>query len=183
MRFGRYFLLAAVVMAMGHNHAAELKANLTSQIELLPSCKINDQHYAQDHSGIHWGEINFGDMALNHRGALQATLKNDYLNRIKIECSDQTLLSVTFGAGQNDQHIPAQMKNNYFHAMSNGQHFIAYNLLHGSDKQVIKPQQAIHLPNDQKIFYLQLYGQVELAPNQMVSRGNYTDLIPMTIKF
>lgn len=52
---------------------------------------------------------------------------------------------IIFGAGNNDSNIPASFSQNYYHALSNGKDFIAYNLLYGLNKQVIKANEAFIL--------------------------------------
>ncbi|MDI2700942.1 hypothetical protein QJ515_13945, partial [Acinetobacter baumannii] len=69
-----------------------------------------------------------------------------------------------------------------YHALSNGRDFIAYNLLYGLNKQVIKANEAFILNdmNDKK--NIDIFGQAA-HDGSRISKGEYKDIVPITIEF
>ncbi len=181
-KFHQILAVCSVLGVSSQQSAADLQATLNTQIELLPSCMINDQHYDQGAQNIKFGELNFGDVASSYQGVIDTTLSHATHNAIKVKCSGKAQIMLTFGAGQNDHNVPDIAKANYFRALTNGRDFIAYNLLYSVNKQVMKPQQKISLNNDGQAQFIELYGQASLK-GPSVSTGTYRDTIPITIEF
>lgn len=181
-KFHQVLLACSVLSISSQLFAADLQATLKTQIELLPSCVINDQHYDQGAQNIKFGELNFGEVASSYQGVIDTTLSHATHNAIKVKCSGTAQIMVTFGAGQNDSNVPDAVKANYFRALSNGRDFIGYNLLYSANKQVMKPQQKLSLNNDGQAQFIELYGQASLK-GPSVSIGTYRDIIPITIEF
>ncbi len=160
---------------------ADLQVKLNTQIELLPSCRVNDQQYIQGSTGLNFGELNFGNVSANFKGILDTTLSNGSYSLIKIQCNGSAAIKLIFGSGENDNKIPNNMQENYFRALSNGEHYIAYNLLYGADRKKLKPNDVLTFNTDQDI-NVDLYGKAILQ-DQVISNGRYRDIIRISIEF
>ncbi|MFX7636637.1 hypothetical protein ABTJ61_19115, partial [Acinetobacter baumannii] len=71
---------------------------------------------------------------------------------------------------------------NYYHALSNGRDFIAYNLLYGLNKQVIKANEVFILNDMNNKKNIDIFGQAA-HDGSRISRGEYKDIVPITIEF
>ncbi|WP_223525775.1 spore coat protein U domain-containing protein [Acinetobacter baumannii] len=170
-----YFLISLL-------NAGEIGAKLTSQIELLPSCSINNNVVENNAANLNFGTIDFGEATTGFKGVLEASLVNNGNSGFKIECAGISTVKIIFGAGNNDSNIPASFSQNYYHALSNGKDFIAYNLLYGLNKQVIKANEAFILNDMNNKKNSDNFGQAAHDGNR-ISKGEYKDIVPITIEF
>ncbi|EPG40838.1 spore coat protein U domain-containing protein [Acinetobacter colistiniresistens] len=162
--------------------AGQLAAKLNTQIELLPSCVVNNQTVQNGTTSLNFGQLDFGETTASFNGVINTNLSNGTSSGLKIQCSGNSSIKVTFGAGQHDNKVPAAFVANYFRAVSNGKDFLAYNLLYGTNKQILGPNQSITLNNNGQVQTLDIFGQT-VNNGQPVSLGHYTDTIPVTIEF
>ncbi|MDX8164387.1 spore coat protein U domain-containing protein [Acinetobacter pittii] len=170
-----YFLIPSV-------NAGQIGAKLTSQIELLPSCSINNKIVENNTANLNFGTMDFGDTTTGFNGVLESSLMNNGNSGLQIECAGISTVKITFGAGRNDTQVPASFSQNYYHALSNGRDFVAYNLLYGLSKQVIKANDVFIL-NDMNIKKnIDIFGQAT-HDGSRISKGEYTDIVPITIEF
>ncbi|HHP8131041.1 TPA: Csu fimbrial biogenesis protein CsuA [Acinetobacter baumannii] len=170
-----YFLISLL-------NAGEIGAKLTSQIELLPSCSINNNVVENNAANLNFGTIDFGEATTGFKGVLEASLVNNGNLGFKIECAGISTVKIIFGAGNNDSNIPASFSQNYYHALSNGKDFIAYNLLYGLNKQVIKANEAFILNDMNNKKNIDIFGQAA-HDGSRISKGEYKDIVPITIEF
>ncbi len=170
-----YFLISLL-------NAGEIGAKLTSQIELLPSCSINNNVVENTAANLNFGTIDFGEATTGFKGVLEASLVNNGNSGFKIECAGISTVKIIFGAGNNDSNIPASFSQNYYHALSNGKDFIAYNLLYGLNKQVIKANEAFILNDMNNKKNIDIFGQAA-HDGSRISKGEYKDIVPITIEF
>ncbi|MBV6585890.1 Csu fimbrial biogenesis protein CsuA [Acinetobacter baumannii] len=170
-----YFLISLL-------NAGEIGAKLTSQIELLPSCSINNNVVENNAANLNFGTIDFGEATTGFKGVLEASLVNNGKSGFKIECAGISTVKIIFGAGNNDSNIPASFSQNYYHALSNGKDFIAYNLLYGLNKQVIKANEAFILNDMNNKKNIDIFGQAA-HDGSRISKGEYKDIVPITIEF
>lgn len=170
-----YFLISLL-------NAGEIGAKLTSQIELLPSCSINNNVVENNAANLNFGTIDFGEATTGFKGVLEASLVNNGNSGFKIECAGISTVKIIFGAGNNDGNIPASFSQNYYHALSNGKDFIAYNLLYGLNKQVIKANEAFILNDMNNKKNIDIFGQAA-HDGSRISKGEYKDIVPITIEF
>ncbi|HHP4859737.1 TPA: Csu fimbrial biogenesis protein CsuA [Acinetobacter baumannii] len=170
-----YFLISLL-------NAGEIGAKLTSQIELLPSCSINNNVVENNAANLNFGTIDFGEATTGFKGVLEASLVNNGNSGFKIECAGILTVKIIFGAGNNDSNIPASFSQNYYHALSNGKDFIAYNLLYGLNKQVIKANEAFILNDMNNKKNIDIFGQAA-HDGSRISKGEYKDIVPITIEF
>lgn len=170
-----YFLISLL-------NAGEIGAKLTSQIELLPSCSINNNVVENNAANLNFGTIDFGEATTGFKGVLEASLVNNGNSGFKIECAGISIVKIIFGAGNNDSNIPASFSQNYYHALSNGKDFIAYNLLYGLNKQVIKANEAFILNDMNNKKNIDIFGQAA-HDGSRISKGEYKDIVPITIEF
>ncbi len=170
-----YFLISLL-------NASEIGAKLTSQIELLPSCSINNNVVENNAANLNFGTIDFGEATTGFKGVLEASLVNNGNSGFKIECAGISTVKIIFGAGNNDSNIPASFSQNYYHALSNGKDFIAYNLLYGLNKQVIKANEAFILNDMNNKKNIDIFGQAA-HDGSRISKGEYKDIVPITIEF
>lgn len=170
-----YFLISLL-------NAGEIGAKLTSQIELLPSCSINNNVVENNAANLNFGTIDFGEATTGFKGVLEASLVNNGNSGFKIECVGISTVKIIFGAGNNDSNIPASFSQNYYHALSNGKDFIAYNLLYGLNKQVIKANEAFILNDMNNKKNIDIFGQAA-HDGSRISKGEYKDIVPITIEF
>ncbi|MEQ1066929.1 spore coat protein U domain-containing protein [Acinetobacter sp. XH1741] len=170
-----YFLISSV-------SAGEIGAKLNTQIELLPSCSINNKVVENNTANLNLGTIDFGETTTAFNGILEASLVNGGNSGLQIECAGISTVKITFGSGNNDSKVPASFSQNYYHALSNGRDFVAYNLLYGLSKQVIKANDVFIL-NDMNIKKnIDIFGQAT-HDGSRISKGEYTDIVPITIEF
>lgn len=170
-----YFLISLL-------NAGEIGAKLTSQIELLPSCSINNNVVENNAANLNFGTIDFGEATTGFKGVLEASLVNNGNSGFKIECAGISTVKIIFGAGNNDSNIPASFSQNYYHALSNGKDFIAYNLLYGLNKQVIKANEAFILNDMNNKKNIDIFGQAA-HDGSRISKGEYKYIVPITIEF
>lgn len=170
-----YFLISLL-------NAGEIGAKLTSQIELLPSCSINNNVVENNAANLNFGTIDFGEATTGFKGVLEASLVNNGNSGFKIECAGISTVKIIFGAGNNDSNISASFSQNYYHALSNGKDFIAYNLLYGLNKQVIKANEAFILNDMNNKKNIDIFGQAA-HDGSRISKGEYKDIVPITIEF
>ncbi len=170
-----YFLISLL-------NAGEIGAKLTSQIELLPSCSINNNVVENNAANLNFGTIDFGEATTGFKGVLEASLVNNGNSGFKIECAGISTVKIIFGAGNNDSNIPASFSQNYYHALSNGKDFIAYNLLYGLNKQVIKANEAFIINDMNNKKNIDIFGQAA-HDGSRISKGEYKDIVPITIEF
>lgn len=170
-----YFLISLV-------NAGEIGAKLTSQIELLPSCSVNNNVVENNAANLNFGNIDFGEATTAFKWVLEASLVNNGNSGFQIECAGISTVKIIFGAGNNDSNIPASFSQNYYHALSNGRDFIAYNLLYGLNKQVIKANEAFILNDMNNKKNIDIFGQAA-HDGSRISKGEYKDIVPITIEF
>ncbi|EMB9928178.1 Csu fimbrial biogenesis protein CsuA [Acinetobacter baumannii] len=170
-----YFLISLL-------NAGEIGAKLTSQIELLPSCSINNNVVENNAANLNFGTIDFGEATTGFKGVLEASLVNNGNSGFKIECAGISTVKIIFGAGNNDSNIPASFSQNYYHALSNGKDFIAYNLLYGLNSPVIKANEAFILNDMNNKKNIDIFGQAA-HDGSRISKGEYKDIVPITIEF
>ncbi len=170
-----YFLISLV-------NAGEIGAKLTSQIELLPSCSVNNNVVENNAINLNFGTIDFGEATTAFKGVLEASLVNNGNSDFQIECAGISTVKIIFGAGNNDSNIPASFSQNYYHALSNGRDFIAYNLLYGLNKQVIKANEVFILNDMNNKKNIDIFGQAT-HDGSRISKGEYKDIVPITIEF
>ncbi len=75
-----YFLISLV-------NAGEIGAKLTSQIELLPSCSVNNNVVENNAINLNFGTIDFGEATTAFKGVLEASLVNNGNSGFQIECA------------------------------------------------------------------------------------------------
>ncbi|MDK4791396.1 MAG: spore coat protein U domain-containing protein [Acinetobacter sp.] len=163
-------------------NAGQIGAKLTTQIELLPSCSINNKIVENNSTNLYLGTIDFGDATTGFNGILESSLINNGNSGLQIECSGISTLKITFGAGNNDSQVPTNFSQNYYHALSNGRDFIAYNLLYGLNKQVVRANDVFILNDLNTKKNIDIYGQAT-HDGSRISKGEYTDIVPITIEF
>lgn len=176
------YSMGVLSIGMASGFAGELTAYMNMQIDLKPSCEVNGKRYSGDVSGLDFGTLDFGEAAANQGGTVNTSLTNNHGNRINIRCSGTNNFKVIFGAGKHDGRVPANQQANYFRAMSNGNSYVAYNLLYGPNKTVQKPQSSVSLASNNTQHAVELYAQATLAGNNVTS-GEYSDSIAITIEF
>jgi spore coat protein U-like protein len=164
------------------NAAGQLSAKLNLQLELQSSCKINNQSVDDGTNALNFGQLDFGDVGASFNHVLQTSLSNGSTSGLTIQCPENLPIKITFGAGLHDHLVPASFSANYFHAVSNGTDFLAYNLLYGSNFEVLRPNQSVILNNNGQLQTLSLAGRT-VNNGQPVSLGQYVDTIPITIEF
>lgn len=162
--------------------AAQLVAKLNVQIELESSCEINNQSVSNGTNGLNFGQLNFGETTAAFNQIIETSLSHGSTSGLTIQCLGNAPIKITFGAGQNDSKVPAPFGANYFRAISNGTDFLAYNILYGTAREALRPNQSITLTNNGQPQTLNLMGQT-VNNGRSVSLGQYTDTIPITIEF
>lgn len=150
MILSRAFVFISFSFFISSINAGEIGAKLNTQIELLPSCSINGQIVENNTTNLKFGNIDFGEVSSAFSGVLDASLINNGNAGFQIHCSGISTLKIVFGAGNNDSNVPLSFSQNYYHALTNGTDFVAYNLLYGLNKQVIKSNEVFIL-NDVNI--------------------------------
>ena len=173
-------LLCSIVASL--TSAGQLSAKLNVQLELEPSCKINNQSVNNGTSGLNFGQLDFGETTAAFNQVIETNLSNASTSGLTIQCPGNSPIKITFGAGQNDTKIPAPFGANFFRAISNGTDFLAYNILYGTAREALRPNQSITLTNNGQPQTLNLMGQT-VNNGRAVSLGQYTDTIPITIEF
>jgi spore coat protein U-like protein len=164
------------------SHAGQLNAKLNLQIELESSCQINNQVVSDGTNGLSFGQLDFGETTASFNHLIETNLSNGSSSGLTIQCLSNSPLKITFGAGQYDSQVPAAFRANYFRALSNGTDYLAYNILYGSAREVLRPNQIITLTNSGQSQTLNFMGQT-VNNGQTVSVGQYTDTIPIIIEF
>ncbi|WP_151798747.1 spore coat protein U domain-containing protein [Acinetobacter bereziniae] len=173
-------LLCSIVSSL--SNAGQLAAKLNVQLELEPSCQINNQYVNNGTNGLNFGQLDFGETTAAFNQVIETSLSLGSTSGLTIQCPGNAPIKVTFGAGQNDSKVPAPFGANYFRAISNGTDFLAYNILYGTAREVLRPDQSITLTNNGQSQTLNLMGQT-VNNGRSVSLGQYTDTIPITIEF
>lgn len=163
-------------------HAGQLGAKLKLQIELESSCQVNNQTVSTGARGLNLGQLDFGETMASFNHVIETGLTNASGSGLTIQCLNNSPIKITFGNGQNDGQVPLSFRTNYFRAMSNGTDYLAYNILYGSNRDELRPNQFITLNNNGQPQTLDLIGQT-VNNGQPVSLGHYTDTIPITIEF
>lgn len=176
------FALLVCSFVLSFANAGYLVANLDVQLELEPSCMINNQNVNNGTSGLNFGQLDFGDTRAAFNQVIETSLSNASTSGLTIQCPGNSPIKITFGAGQNDSKVPVPFGTNYFRAISNGTDFLAYNILYGTAREVLRPNQTITLTNNGQPQTLNLMGQT-VNNGRSVSLGQYTDTIPITIEF
>ena len=175
-----YTALALLSLA-AQLHAGQLAAQLKPQIELQAACIVNNQMYLDGASAAHFGDLDFGEHSASFSGVIETALSGTQQNAIHIQCSDNAEVNVTLGAGQHDANVPTDAKSTYLHALSNGQDYVAYNLLNGDDHSIIGAQQRISHSGATALL-IHLYAQASLSGHR-ISTGQYRDTITISIEF
>ncbi|MBJ9720523.1 spore coat protein U domain-containing protein [Acinetobacter calcoaceticus] len=170
-----YFLICSV-------NAGEIGAKLTSQIELLPSCSINNKVVENNTANLNFGTVDFGEATSAFNGVLETSLINNGNSGLQIQCVGISTVKLIFGAGNNDSKVPTVFSQNYYHALSNGKDFVAYNLLYGLNKQVTRVNDAFILNDMSNKKNIDIFGQVT-HDGSGISKGEYIDIVPITIEF
>ncbi len=77
-----YFLISSL-------NAGEIGAKLTNQIELLPSCSINNKVVENNATNLNFGTVDFGETSTGFNGVIDASLINNgnsgLQGRVKLE--------------------------------------------------------------------------------------------------
>lgn len=170
-----YFLISSL-------NAGEIGAKLTNQIELLPSCSINNKVVENNATNLNFGTVDFGETSTGFNGVIDASLINNGNSGLQIQCAGISTVKIIFGSGNNDSKVPASFSQNYYHALSNGRDFVAYNLLYGLDKQVIRANDAFILNDMNTKKNIDIFGQA-IHDGGRISKGEYRDIVPITIEF
>lgn len=76
-------------------NAGQIGAKLTTQIELLPSCSINNKIVENNSTNLDLGIIDFGDATTGFNGILESSLINNGNSGLQIECSGISTLKIT----------------------------------------------------------------------------------------
>ncbi|MDH2590931.1 spore coat protein U domain-containing protein [Acinetobacter nosocomialis] len=170
-----YFLITSL-------NAGGIGAKLTSQIELLPSCSINNKVVENNTANLNFGFVDFGEATTAFNGVLEASLINNGNSGLQIQCAGISTVKIIFGSGNNDSKVPVSFSQNYYHALSNGKDFIAYNLLYGLNKQVIRANDVFILNDMNTKKNIDIFGQA-VHDGSGISKGEYKDIVPITIEF
>ncbi|MFW2008129.1 hypothetical protein ACG91E_04395, partial [Acinetobacter nosocomialis] len=91
-----YFLITSL-------NAGEIGAKLTSQIELLPSCSINNKIVENNTANLNFGSLDFGEATTAFNGVLEASLINNGNSGLQIQCAGISTVKIIFGSGNNDK--------------------------------------------------------------------------------
>jgi len=170
-----YFLISSL-------NAGGIGAKLTNQIELLPSCSINNKVVENNTTNLNFGTVDFGETSTGFNGVIDASLVNNGNSGLQIQCAGIPTVKIIFGSGNNDSKVPTSFSQNYYHALSNGRDFVAYNLLYGLNKQVIRANDAFILNDMNTKKNIDIFGQA-IHDGGRISKGEYTDIVPITIEF
>lgn len=170
-----YFLISSL-------NAGGIGAKLTNQIELLPSCSINNKVVENNATNLNFGTVDFGETSNGFNGVIDASLVNNGNSGLQIQCAGISTVKIIFGSGNNDSKVPTPFSQNYYHALSNGRDFVAYNLLYGLNKQVIRANDAFILNDMNTKKNIDIFGQA-IHDGGRISKGEYTDIVPITIEF
>lgn len=182
MILSRAFAFISFSFFVSSVNAGEIGAKLNTQIELLPSCSINGQIVDNNTTNLKFGNIDFGEVSSAFNGVLDASLINNGNAGFQIQCAGISTVKIVFGAGNNDSNVPLSFSQNYYHALTNGADFVAYNLLYGLNKQVIKSNEVFNF-NDMNIKKnIEIFGQA-INDGSRISKGEYRDVVPITIEF
>ena len=182
MQFNRILIAGIFCSCISKIDAGELGAKLNTQIELLPSCSINNNSIVNEESKLNFGEINFGEATASFNGTIESSLINSDGVGLKIQCAGMASVKVKIGSGQNGNKIPIAFSGEYYYALSNGKDFLAYNLLFGADRVVIKPNDSFTLKNTSQVQEIYIFGRV-VNNGYAVSTGNYIDLVSIVVEF
>ncbi|KHF78797.1 CsuA [Acinetobacter sp. neg1] len=163
-------------------YANDLAVKLNTQIELLPSCTINNNIVSNKDSGLNLGEINFGEVRASFNKVLESSLLSNGGAGFKIKCSGIESVKISFGSGLNDGNVPLEYSDNYYHALTNGIDYLAYNLLYGIDRKVVKTNKFYILNNISQEQTVNIFGRV-VNNGTPKSVGSYKDTIPVSIEF
>ncbi|MGE8531072.1 MAG: spore coat protein U domain-containing protein, partial [Acinetobacter guillouiae] len=169
----QYVGLLACSLISSLTSAGQLSAKLNLQLELQPSCKINNQSVNNGTNGLNFGQLNFGETTAAFNRVIETNLSNASTSGVTIQCPGNAPIKITFGAGKNDSKVPASFGANYFRAISNGTDFLAYNILYGTAREALRPNQIITLTNNGQPQTLNLMGQT-VNNGRSVSLGQYT---------
>lgn len=182
MVINRFFTFISFSFFICSVNAGEIEAKLSTQIELLPSCSINDQIVEGNNANLNFGSVDFGEVTSAFSGILDASLINNGNSGFQIQCSGISTVKIIFGAGNNDNNVPSSFSQNYYHALTNGTDFVAYNLLYGLNKQVIKANDTFVLDDMSVKKNIDIFGQA-INDGSRISKGEYKDIVPITIEF
>ncbi|WP_332604304.1 spore coat protein U domain-containing protein [Acinetobacter sp. ESBL14] len=181
-----HFIRALFITLLGYSvdtvYAGDLGAKLNTQIELLPSCFINNKPIADGTTNINLGEIDFGETNASFNEVIESSLIGENGAGIQIQCSGISQVKLTFGSGQNDVNVPSGFSGNYYHALTNGKDFVAYNLLYGENKLIIKPNDFFVLSNVNQPQNVIVFGRA-INNGTRISMGSYSDIVPIVIEF
>lgn len=180
MVYGRCAWVLLGLVGANQLYAAQANATLQVQITLLPSCRINQGVVTDgDDVGL-FGVFDFGATTAGF-GVVETGLNAHRAGGVMIECPAGVNATITFGAGLHDDKVPDEQQGRYHHALSNGQHYVAYNLYVDSRKQaVMRPSEPINIPGGQPF---QLLPHALAIGAKGLSQGSYTDTIAVTIDF
>lgn len=182
MQFNNILFLIILGCLTSNAFAGELGVKLNMKIELLPSCFINSKPISDGTTNINLGEINFGETTASFNEVIESSLVGEVGTGIQIQCSGTSMVKLTFGTGQNDGNVPSAFSGNYYHALTNGADFIAYNLLYGKDKVIIKPNDFFVLNNANQTQTVNILGRA-INNGTHISMGEYRDNVSIVIEF
>lgn len=182
MQFIRTLIIVFSSLIISKLYAGELGAKLNAQIELLPSCLINNNSVTDGTTNVNLGMVDFGDTTASFNGVLESSLVGDSGSGIQIQCSGVSQVKLTFGSGRNDGNVPLSYTENYYHALTNGADFVAYNLLYGKDRLVIKPNDFFIIDNVSQLQVVNIFGRA-INDGTRISMGYYNDMIPVIVEF
>ncbi len=182
MQIQSVLIVVVLTLLIPKVYANDLGVKLTTQIELLPSCVINNIVISNSNSGLNLGEINFGEVRASFNKVLESSLISNSGTGFKIKCSGIDSVKISFGSGLNDGNVPLEYADNYYHALTNGIDYLAYNLLYGIDRKVVKVNEYYILKNINQEQNVNVFGRV-VNNGTPKSVGSYKDTVSVSIEF
>ena len=155
---------------------------LNTKIEFFESCLINNQGVDKNANNTSFGELNFGNYSATFDGSQQTQLTSNNGAGLTIRCEQGISPRIKFGPGLHDRSVPEAFASQYFRAVSNGQDYIAYNIILASSNEVLSPNKTINLNRNGEAQTLNIIGEV-VNNGRTVSAGQYTDTIAVTLEF
>ncbi|NEU33115.1 fimbrial major subunit CsuA/B family protein, partial [bacterium LRH843] len=96
-------LLCSIVSSL--TSAGQLGAKLNIQLELEPSCKINNETVNNGTNGLNFGQLDFGETTAAFNQVIETSLSQGSTSGLTIQCPGNAPIKVTFGAGQHDSQV------------------------------------------------------------------------------
>ncbi len=167
-------------MTLDMAYAGQSSTRLDVQITLEPACYINQGLLVDGERGVSLGVLDFGQVRPNFK-IVETGLNHKNGSGLVIECPSGVNAQVVFGAGLHDAYVPSPYRGTYYHALSNSERYVAYNLYTDASKQkVIVPHVPINIPAG-KAF--RLFPHAKAVGQGGLTQGLYTDTLAVTISF